>query len=265
MRTGIHPARSQRMARPGAGRVGLLPLGVLPLLLGAALSGALLSEAAASSLPHAAERESTSQRATAEPQSAPATGAVAVVVYRKVFKSSSPEFTEIRVPEQGLGSCDQRSLDEQPDPQPVEIGSALRTRIFALAAELNDFRGITLDVQRRIAYLGEKTFRFERGGESNEVKFNYTLNSKASQLLQIFDGLAREQDEITVLARRMKYDRLGVNDALLQIDDDIRHQVLVQPERFLPLLEQIAGDERFLDIARKRARALADYIRSSAR
>jgi len=97
------------------------------------------------------------------------------------------------------------------------------------------------------------------------VKFNYTLNSKASQLLQIFDGLAREQDEITVLARRMKYDRLGVNDALLQIDDDIRHQVLVQPERFLPLLEQIAGDERFLDIARKRARALADYIRSSAR
>jgi len=251
------------MIRPGADPVVRLALRLVLALLVVVLSGALPLEAAGSSAPLPVERESTGRRAAAEPQSAPATGAVAVVVYRKVFKSSSPEFTEIRVPEQGLGSCDQRNLDEQPDPQPVEIGSALRTRIFALAAELNDFRGITLDVQRRIAYLGEKTFRFERGGESNEVKFNYTLNSKASQLLQIFDGLAREQDEITVLARRMKYDRLGVNDALLQIDDDIRHQVLVQPERFLPLLEQIAGDERFLDIARKRARALADYIRSS--
>jgi len=201
-------------------------------------------------------------RANARSRQGPGS-AGAVVIYRRVFKSSSPEFIEVRIPEQGPGSCDQRNLDDPPDPQSVEIGSALRARIFALAGELNYFRGITLDVQRRIAYLGEKTFRYERGSESNEVKFNYTLNSKASQLLQLFDGLAREQDEITILARRMKYDRLGVNDALLQIDDDIHHQVLVQPERFLPLLEQIAGDERFLDIARKRARALADYIRSS--
>ena len=186
-----------------------------------------------------------------------------MVVYRKVFKSSSPEFTEIRVPQQGPGSCDQRNLDDAPDPQAMEISSALRARIFSLAAELGYFRGITLDVQRRIAYLGEKTFRYEQGGQSSEVKFNYTLNSKANQLLQIFEGLSREQDEIAILARRMKYDRLGVNDALLQIDDDVRHQVLAQPERFLPLLEQIAGDDRFLDIARKRARALADYIRSS--
>jgi hypothetical protein len=187
----------------------------------------------------------------------------AVVVYRKVFKSSSPEFVEIRIPEQGPGSCDERNLDDQADPQSMEIGSALRARIFALAADLGYFHGITLDVQRRIAYLGEKTFRYERGAESSEVKFNYTLNAKASQLLQIFEGLTREQDEINTLARRMKYDRLGVNEALMQIDEDVRHQVLVQPERFLPLLEQIAGDDRFLEMARKRARALADYIRSS--
>lgn len=203
--------------------------------------------------------------ATAAGQSPPAGSAGGVVVYRKVFKSSSPEFTEIHVPAQGAGSCDQRNLEDAPDPQAIEISSGLRTRIFALAAELGYFRGITLDVQRRIAYLGEKTFRYEQGGQSSEVKFNYTLNSKASQLLQIFEGLAREQDEITGLARRMKYDRLGVNDALLQIDDDVRHQVVAQPERFLPLLEQIAGDDRFLEIARKRARALADYIRSSGR
>ena len=185
-----------------------------------------------------------------------------MVVYRKVFKSSSPEFTEIRIPESGPGTCDLRGLDEDPDPQSVDLGAALRGRIFALADALHDFRGISLDVKRRIANLGEKTFRYEKGGEASEVKFNYTLNAKAGQLLQIFEALAREQEDYAVLQRRMKYDRLGVNEALLRVDEDVRHQAVAQPERFLPLLEQIAGDSRFLEMARQRARALADVIRS---
>jgi hypothetical protein len=199
---------------------------------------------------------------TAAGQSSGRSASGAVVVYRKVFKSSSPEFTEIRIPESGPGTCDLRGLDEDPNPQTVDIGTALRGRIFALAEALHDFRGISLDVKRRIANLGEKTFRYEKGGEASEVKFNYTLNAKAGQLLQIFESLAREQEDYEVLQRRMKYDRLGVNEALLRVDDDVRHQAVAQPERFLPLLEQIAGDSRFLEMARQRARALADVIRS---
>ncbi len=210
----------------------------------------LLIAALCAPLPGAGARQSPSSASTG-----------AVVVFRKVFKSSSPEFTEIRVPESGPGTCDVRSLDEDPDPQEMEIGAALRARIFALAAELHDFRGISLDVKRRIANLGEKTFRYEKGGEASEVKFNYTLNAKASQLLEIFEALAREQEDMAVLARRMKYDRLGVNEVLIQVDNDVRHQEVAQPERFLPLLEQIAGDSHFMDIARERARALADVIR----
>jgi len=197
--------------------------------------------------------------ALGQSHSAPASGAV--VIFRKIFKSSSPEFTEIRVPESGPGSCELRGLDEDPNPQPVEIGAALREKIFALAGDLDDFRGLSLDVKRRIANLGEKTFRYEKGGEANEVKFNYTINAKAAQLLQIFEALAREQEDFEVLARRMKYDRLGVNEVLMQVDQDVRHQAVAQPERFLPLLEQIAGDSRFLDIARQRSRALIDFIR----
>ncbi len=194
----------------------------------------------------------------------PTTGG-AVVVFRKIFKSSSPEFTEIRVPENGTGSCELRALDEDPNPEALDIGAALRQKIFALAGDLDDFRGISLDVKRRIANLGEKTFRYEKGGEANEVKFNYTINAKASQLLQIFEAIAREQEDFEVLARRMKYDRLGVNEVLVQVDQDVRRQVVAQPERFLPLLEQIAGDSRYLDMARQRARALADFIRSGGK
>ena len=51
-------------------------------------------------------------------------------------------------------------------------------------------------MHRKIANLGEKTFRWESGAEVHETKFNYTLNSAASQLMQIFEGLARQQEQV---------------------------------------------------------------------
>jgi hypothetical protein len=80
-------------------------------------------------------------------------------------------------------------------------------------------------------------------------------------LLQICEGLARQQELIDLLQRRMKYDRLGVNDALLEVETDISKGVLPEPQRVLTLLDQISGDSRFVEIARQRARALAEKIR----
>ena len=186
----------------------------------------------------------------------------ATLTYRRVFKSSSPEFIEIKVSEGGECAYDIRQLDDAPGPQPFEVGEPLRAKIFELAAQLGYFRDVQLDVRRRIANLGEKTFRYERAGQANEVTFNYTLNAAANQLMQIFEGLARQQEHLTKLQRRMKYDRLGVNEALLQLESDLNRKVLPEPERLLPTLEQIANDSRFVEIARQRARALVERIRN---
>ena len=105
------------------------------------------------------------------------------------------------------------------------------------------------------------TFRWEDGGSSAEVKFNYTTNGAAMQLLQICEGLARQQELIELLQRRIKYDRLGVNDALLQFERDYSNGMLPEPQRALPLLEAIANDTKFVEIARQRARALAEKVR----
>jgi len=187
-----------------------------------------------------------------------------VFTYRRVFKSSSPEFIEIKIPENSANaSYEIRQLDEDAGATPFEVGAGLRAKIFELAGQLNHFKGLDLDVHRKIANLGEKTFRWEAPGESHEVKFNYTLNTQAMQLLQICEGLARQQELIDLLKRRMKYDRLGVNDALLQFENDMIKRVLPEPQRALPLLDQIAGDSRFVEIARQRARALAERVRHS--
>ena len=185
--------------------------------------------------------------------------------YRRIFKSSSPEFIEIRIQENSdAGTYEIRQLDEDAGATPFDVGPALRGRILQLASDLHHFKGLDLDVHRKIANLGEKTFRWESAAGTSEVKFNYTLNSAAAQLLQICEGLARQQELIELLQRRIKYDRLGVNDALLQFENEFSKSVLPEPQRALPLLDQIAGDPRFVEIARQRSRALAERIRHSS-
>jgi hypothetical protein len=197
------------------------------------------------------------------PLSAPApppTGAT--LTYRRVFKSSSPEFIEVKVREESdAATYEIRQLADEPGAVPFEVGAVLRAKLFALTAQVKNFDGIDLDIHRKIAYLGEKTFRWERGKEAHEATFNYTLDATASQLMQIFEGLARQQENLEVIMRRMKYDRLGVNDALLEFEADLNRNLMPEPQRALPALDQIAADSHIVGIARQRARSLAERIR----
>jgi hypothetical protein len=45
------------------------------------------------------------------------------------------------------------------------------------------------------------------------------------------------------------------------LETDFSKGVLPEPERLLPILDQISGDSRFVEIARERSRALAERIR----
>jgi hypothetical protein len=177
----------------------------------------------------------------------------ATITYRRVFKGSSPEFIEVKVSDQKKSTFDIRQLDEAADPAAFEVSPAVQ-KYFAIT---------NLDVQKKIANLGQKTFRYENGAEAHETSFNYTLNPSATQLMQIFEGLAKQQADLVLLERRAKFDRLGVNDALMQFESDMDHRLLPEPERLLPVLDQIAADSHFLEIARTRARALAERIRNS--
>jgi hypothetical protein len=186
----------------------------------------------------------------------------AKLTFRRLFKGSTPELIEISVREDSdIAAYEIRQLDEDAGPSPFQVGASLRAKMFDLAAQLRHFQGQDLDVHRKIANLGEKTFRWESGAETHETKFNYTLNPAATQLLQIFEGLARQQEHVDLIQRRMRYDRLGINDALLQFESDLNRSLLPEPQRVLPMLDQIAGDSRFVDIARQRARSLAERIR----
>lgn len=186
------------------------------------------------------------------------------VTYRRVFKGSVPEFIEIKIPQHGMCSFEIRQLDDDPGAEPFDVGAPIRDKIFELAAALNHFVVPSLDVQKQhIANLGQKTFRYENGADAHETTFNYTLDPNATQLQALFDGLARQQEDLMAIQRAAKYDRLGVNDALRQFDSDLSRRALPEPEHFLSVLDQIAMDSRYVEIARTLARSLAERIRDS--
>ncbi len=217
----------------------------------AELSAALPSGPARSSAPHRVPSlTNTPAESSAE------------ITFRKVFKTSYPEFVEIKINQAGNGTYDIRQLDDDPNPQPFEVSPPLAQRIFALAAKLNNFQNVDLEVHRRLANLGAKTLLYENGAEKHETDFNYTLDDSATQLVNIFEGLARQTTDLSDLVRTMRYDHLGVNDVLLQIERDYNNKLLPEPARLLPTLDQLGADEKFVDIARSRARSLATRIRS---
>jgi hypothetical protein len=98
----------------------------------------------------------------------------------------------------------------------------------------------------------------------HEAHYNYTLNRSATQLALIFEGLFQQQRDLTLLERTLKYDRLGVNDALHQFEDDLGQHTLPEPQRLLPVLDRIAADSRVVEVARQLSRALAERIRTTS-
>ena len=187
----------------------------------------------------------------------------AAITYRKVFKGSVPESVERIIRETGKCTYDIRQLAEDPKATDFEVGQPIREKIFALAKDLNYFHNLDLDTHRKIANLGAKTFRYEKDGAANEVTYNYTVNTPASQLQQIFEGLSYQQDYMQTLPRTLKYDRLGLYDVLGFLEADLENGVIPEPEHLLPVLEQIANDSHVIEIARSRARAITTKIRNA--
>ena len=187
----------------------------------------------------------------------------ATVTFRKVFKSSYPEFVEIKVAEDGACTADIRQLSDDPSPQPFQLNRAVVQRIFELAGDLNDFNGETLEIHRRVADLGEKTFIYQNGAQVYQTSFNYSTNPSATQILDLFENLTREEIDISDLQRTMRYDKLGIYDVIQRVQQDYDQKAIPDPAELLPALDRLAADNTLLDVARDRARTLAGRIRTS--
>jgi len=192
-----------------------------------------------------------------------ATGVPARLTYSRTFKGSTPEFIAIVVDAKGSGTYEGRKLDESQarGPNSFQLSAGTAERIFALAGQLHDFRGIELESHKKVANLGEKTFTYEEGGALNRVVFNYTENRTARDLVDVFEAIGNVQQHVSALEFEMKYDPLGLSQELLQIQIELKDKALTDPQMLVPTLEKIAHGSRFLHLAQARAQEIIDQVR----
>jgi hypothetical protein len=180
--------------------------------------------------------------------------------YSKFFKGSVPEYVAITVDRDGQATYQEAKEDD--NPIKIQLDRASVREMFDLTQKLDRFQH-PLESGLKIANLGIKTFRFDDGAEHHEIQFNYSQDLSAQALLDFFERITETEQHFANLDRTAHFEKLGVNDVLLQMQVTMEHNRLVAPEQFLPLLDRIAKNESYLHISRERAAAMADDIRKS--
>ena len=182
------------------------------------------------------------------------------IFYSKSFPGSKPEYVEIVIDKSGRGHFKEAPDDDRP--LPLKLDSAEVAEIFDLAEKLARVNR-PLEANLKVANMGLKTFRYHDGAKTNEVKFNYSLDESARLLTDWFERMTESEMHLINLERTARFDRLGVNQVLLQLEVSWDRKRLVSIEQFLPMLDRGAKNESYLHMARARAAQLAEAFRAS--
>src|SRR5258708_18582537 len=180
------------------------------------------------------------------------------VLFTKSFPGSSPAYMAISVDRAGAATYTE-APGEDPDKFQVEPEAA--AAIFDLAEKLGHFK-TPLESGLKVANMGAKTVRWENGAETGEARYNYSTDPNAQALQDWFQRIADSVRMHALLRRTIRYDKLGVHDALLRIEIAMNQKRLVGGNQRLPLCDRVAENEAYLHMARERAARLAEMVRA---
>jgi hypothetical protein len=180
--------------------------------------------------------------------------------YSRAFPGSKPDYIQVVVDKSGDASYQEAVDDDLPVKfklTPEEVKT-----VYDLAVKLDDFKH-PLESPLKVAFMGTKTFRYIDGNEKTEVKYNYSEDVTAQALQNWFERMAESARHNIDLERAVKYDHLGVDQALNGIEESFQTGRVVAPEQYLPMLDRVVKNETYMHQARTKAAELAEYIRRS--
>jgi len=181
------------------------------------------------------------------------------IYYSKDFPSSTPALIVVWIDRSGNGEYNDSPADQPP--VRLQLEPSETDAIFSLAEKLGYFSR-PLESGLKVAFMGTKTFRYEDGATKHEVKFNYSQDPDAQLLLLWFERINETAQHVINLERTAKFDRLGVDQALLQLQITFERNQLVAARQLLPILDRIAKNASLFNRARDRAAAIASAIRA---
>ena len=150
--------------------------------------------------------------------------------------------------------------DTDPVQQDFTISETNRQKIFDSARKLNYFQGDFDSHLKHIAQTGSKTLVYKSAQIQGSSTYNYSPNPDVQQLTELFLGLATTLDYGRKLAWSYRFDKLGMDERLRQLEElQARHQV-EELSVIEPILRRIADDPNLMHISRQSAQRLLKTI-----
>ncbi|MGI8961848.1 MAG: hypothetical protein ACR2IV_19230 [Bryobacteraceae bacterium] len=182
------------------------------------------------------------------------------LIFTRSFPGSTPAYFSIRVDRTGALQYKESPTDDQP--LIAQLREADTSALFSMAEKLDYFKS-PLESGLKVANTGKKTFRYENeNGSATEASFNYSIDETARQLLERFEQIGATERAYLDLDRAVRYDKLGVNEALAEIESLWLRKQLAAPLQFIPLLNRITTHESYMHLARERAARLRDAFQA---
>jgi len=181
------------------------------------------------------------------------------IFYSKKFPGSSPAYVQVTIEKDGSAVYMEDPKDDQP--LKFQLTESETAATFGLAEKLDNFKH-PLESGLKVANMGIKTFRYQNGSEKNEQSFNYSTDENARVLADWFERIVESERLLIGLERTVRFDHIGVNQAVMDLAVTYERKRLVAPDQFLPMLDRIAKNDTFVHMARERAASLADAFRA---
>ena len=183
------------------------------------------------------------------------------IYFERDFPGSSPDRFEVRLTAAGIATYTENGQESAT----YEVGSQEAAPLFDRAAKLGYFSK-PLASKRKVASTGRKLLRYESDGQvRGEAVFDYTEVPAAREVASWFVRLAETQQHLEALERLYRFDRLGVNQALVSLEGAFERDRIVAPWLLEPILQQIADQERIVHLARARAKGMLERIHAKSR
>ncbi|HLI62031.1 MAG TPA: hypothetical protein VKV05_01435, partial [Terriglobales bacterium] len=149
---------------------------------------------------------------------------------------------------EGIPHPDETS-DSSPYHQDFTITEANCQKIFMLAEKLNYFQGNFEAHLKHVAQTGQKTLQYQSPHLQGSTTYNFSQDPDVQELTRLFTGIAMTIDYGRKLAFQYRYDKLGLDERLKELEGLVASHGVEELALLVPMLEKIADDPDLMNIS----------------
>lgn len=194
-------------------------------------------------------------------------GTPATVTFSLNFPNSDPEHYSIALNSEGHAhyECSAKISSESEDREDYQadftMSDTTRARIFELAGQAHYFSGKVDADKKKLAFTGTKTLTYKDDQKNVSAQYNYSTEPPVQELTALFQNTAATLEFGRHLIFYHRYQKLGLDDELKQMEDQYRRGDLAEIQAIQPVLQQIYDDPSVLNVVRARAQRLMEMAK----